>query len=65
MERSEMSDNRGRKERRVSISLSPEQHAELNRMAKRKRVSLAWVVRDAIDKLLAAEAPLFRVTEQN
>ena len=47
------------KTRRISVSLSAEHYAELQRLAEQNRVSLAWVVRDAIDRYIAAEAPLF------
>lgn len=47
------------KTRRTSVSFSAEHYAELQRLAEQKRVSLAWVVRDAIDRYIAAEAPLF------
>jgi predicted transcriptional regulator len=45
---------------RFSITLPREQHKELDRLAERKRVSLAWVIRDAVDQYLEAQAPLFR-----
>lgn len=48
---------------RLTISLSAEQHAYLERVAKRQRVSLAWVVRDAILRYMDAEAPLFAQPE--
>lgn len=32
----------------------------LERTAERKRVSIAWVIRDAVEKLVADEAPLFQ-----
>lgn len=44
---------------RLSVSLSPKQYEYLDRVAKRQRVSLAWVVRDAILRYMDAEAPLF------
>lgn len=44
---------------RLSITLSVEQHQYLERVAKRQRVSLAWVVRDAIRRYMDAAAPLF------
>lgn len=44
---------------RLSISLSAEQHAFLERVAKRQRVSLAWVIRDAVLRYMDAETPLF------
>lgn len=47
--------------RRVSVTFEPEQCEDLQRLAQKKRVSLAWVVRDAVDRYLAGETPLFRV----
>ena len=44
---------------RLSITLNQEQYREIKRVAKRKRVSHAWVVRDAVDQYLEAQAPLF------
>lgn len=44
---------------RLSVSLSAEQYEYLDRVAKRQRVSLAWVVRDAILRYMDAETPLF------
>jgi hypothetical protein len=44
---------------RISVTFEPEHYEELRRIAKRKRVSLAWVVRDALGLYLAAETPLF------
>jgi len=40
---------------RLSISISSEDKASLERIAETKKVSLAWVVRDAISKYLASE----------
>lgn len=44
---------------RVSVSLTEDQHEFLSALAERKRVSLAWVVRDAVERLIAQESPLF------
>ena len=44
---------------RVSVSLTEDQHEFLSALAERKRVSLAWVVRDAVERLIAEESPLF------
>jgi predicted transcriptional regulator len=38
---------------RISISISSEDKAALERIAAGKKVSLAWVVRDALTKYLA------------
>lgn len=45
---------------RVSVSLTEDQHEFLSALAERKRVSIAWVVRDAVEKLIAQETPLVR-----
>ncbi|MBX3351674.1 MAG: CopG family transcriptional regulator [Phycisphaeraceae bacterium] len=45
---------------RVSVSLNDDQHAFLSGLAERKRVSIAWVIRDAIERLIAEESPLFK-----
>ena len=44
---------------RVSVSLTEEQHEFLAALAEEKRVSIAWVVRDAVQRLIAQEMPLF------
>ena len=44
---------------RVSVSLNPEDYVEIKGIAKEKRVSIAWVVRDAVADYLDARTPLF------
>ena len=44
---------------RVSVSLDAGDYANLKVIAKDKRVSLAWVVRDAVADYLDARTPLF------
>ena len=44
---------------RVSVSLDAGDYADLKVIAKDKRVSLAWVVRDAVADYLDARTPLF------
>jgi hypothetical protein len=46
---------------RLSVSLTSEQHRELNEIARKNRVSVAWVVREAIDRLLKDDLPLLHV----
>lgn len=41
---------------RLSISISAEDKAGLERIATEKRVSLAWVIRDAITQYLSRSA---------
>jgi len=56
---------RGRKKRpqtpqplRTSVTFPPELHHTLEQIAKQKKVSLAWVVRDAAEKYVADQWPL-------
>jgi hypothetical protein len=48
------------KSERVSVSFTPEQYEYLNHVAGQKHVSIAWVIREAVDKLVAEETPLFK-----
>ncbi|HEY6390417.1 MAG TPA: CopG family transcriptional regulator [Bryobacteraceae bacterium] len=45
---------------RASISFPPEVYETLEVIAKEKKVSLAWVVRDAAEKYIADKWPLFK-----
>jgi metal-responsive CopG/Arc/MetJ family transcriptional regulator len=45
---------------RATITFPPELYATLEEIAKQKKVSLAWVVRDAAEQYLAEKWPLFR-----
>jgi metal-responsive CopG/Arc/MetJ family transcriptional regulator len=44
---------------RATISFPHELYATLEEIAKQKKVSLAWVVRDAAEQYLAQKWPLF------
>lgn len=44
---------------RASVSFPPEIYTILEAIAKRKKVSFAWVVRDAAEKYVADQWPLF------
>lgn len=44
---------------RATISFPPEVYESLENLAKEKKVSLAWVVRDAAEKYLSEKWPLF------
>jgi predicted transcriptional regulator len=46
---------------RLSVSLSADQHRQLNEIARKNRVSVAWVIREAIDRLLKDDLPLLHV----
>jgi hypothetical protein len=49
---------------RLSVSLSAEQHSELSEIARKNRVSVAWVVREAIDRLLKDDMPLLHMGKE-
>lgn len=44
---------------RASVSFPPNVYDELARLAQAKKVSLAWVVREAAEKYVADQWPLF------
>lgn len=54
---------------RASVSFPEDQYAELERIAKSQRVSLAWVVREAVQTYLVHRWPLLEqpssVTRRN
>mgnify|MGYP000697515702 CR=1 FL=1 len=43
---------------RASITFPPELYKTIEDLAKRKKVSIAWVVRDAVEKYVADQWPL-------
>ena len=43
---------------RITIGFSPDMYGTLERIAQDKKVSLAWVVRDAMDTYVAEKWPL-------
>ena len=45
---------------RLSVTIPPETYDSLERIARKKKVSLAWVVRDAAERYVSDELPLFR-----
>jgi predicted DNA-binding protein len=44
---------------RASVSFPPELYKTLEELAKRKKVSIAWVVREAAEQYVSMEWPLF------
>ena len=48
---------------RATISFPPEVYETLQGIAKEKKVSLAWVVREATEKYITDKWPLFRGRE--
>ncbi|MEX0806701.1 MAG: ribbon-helix-helix protein, CopG family [Candidatus Binatia bacterium] len=53
-----------RSNHRLSVTLSAKHYAQLTKMASNNRVSLAWVVREAIERLLRDERPLIRARQR-
>jgi predicted DNA-binding protein len=53
----------GKPSERASISFPPEMYRTLEEIADRKKVSLAWVVREAVEKYIADMWPLFAKQE--
>jgi hypothetical protein len=51
---------KGERSPRLSVTIPAETYDSLERIARRKKVSLAWVVRDAAEKYVSDELPLFR-----
>lgn len=47
---------------RASVSFPPDLYKTLEEIAKQKKVSLAWVVRDAAEKYVADQWPLLERT---
>ena len=45
---------------RASVTFPGDLYAELERIAGEKKVSVAWVVRDAVEKYVEAQYPLFQ-----
>lgn len=44
---------------RASVSFPPDLYATLERIAKEKKVSVAWVVREAAERYVGDQWPLF------
>ncbi len=45
---------------RASVTFPPDIYRTLEQIAKQKKVSVAWVVRDAAEKYVADQWPLFK-----
>jgi hypothetical protein len=50
----------GKEGTRASVTFPVDIYAELERIASENKVSVAWVVRDAVEKYVEARYPLFR-----
>jgi metal-responsive CopG/Arc/MetJ family transcriptional regulator len=45
---------------RASVSFPESVYRELEKLAKKKKVSVAWIVRDAAEKYVEEQWPLFK-----
>jgi metal-responsive CopG/Arc/MetJ family transcriptional regulator len=50
---------------RASVSLPPEVFRTIEALAKQKKVSTSWVLRDAAEKYIAAQWPLLETSNNN
>ena len=50
---------------RTSVSFPPELYKTLEELATKKKVSIGWVVRDAVEKYVAEQWPLFASLKGN
>lgn len=48
---------------RASVSLKSEDYEHIARIAAQKKVSIAWVIREAVEKYLEDRSPLFKRAE--
>lgn len=49
-----------KKRARITVTLPIKDYEQLCRIARTRKVSASWVVRDAVDKYLQSDIPLFR-----
>ena len=56
MEAGKKTDER-KKSTRTTVSLPTVDYEELEQIARRKKVSVAWVMRDAVEKYLVEQSP--------
>lgn len=50
---------------RITVSVPTPDYEHLLRVAESKRVSMSWVVRDAVEKYLSEDMPLFAQVEKS
>ncbi len=44
---------------RTSVSISAVDYRDLEKMAEKKKVTVAWIIREAVGEYLASDTPLF------
>ena len=60
MQKTKVPKEGNQKSTRTTVSIPSEDYEELERIAVRNKVSVAWVIRKAVSHYLAEQAPLFR-----
>jgi hypothetical protein len=60
MQKIKVTKEENQKSIRTTVSIPPGDYKELERIALNNKVSVAWVVREAVSYYLAEQAPLFR-----
>ena len=60
MQKTKVTKEGSQKSTRTTVSIPSEDYQDLERIALRNKVSVAWVVREAVSHYLAEHAPLFR-----
>ena len=60
MQKTEVTNERTRKSTRTTVSLPSEDYEELEKIAVKNKVSVAWVIREAVSHYLAEQVPLLR-----
>jgi predicted DNA-binding protein len=58
MAKREQSKRKSGAQPRASITFPPEVYKTIEDLAKRKKVSIAWIVREAVEKYVADQWPL-------
>jgi predicted DNA-binding ribbon-helix-helix protein len=56
-------DTKSQKSTRTSVSINTADYRELERLAELKKVTVAWIIRDAVEKYLSSNSPLFARSE--
>lgn len=49
---------------RTTVTIPAEHYSELLNLARQNKVSVAWLVRDAVEKYLSERAPLLSLIER-
>ncbi len=50
--------------RRASVTFDAQDYTEMETLSKEKKVSVAWLVREAVSQYLRERTPLFRSTDK-